>query len=100
MVRACFIGFTCLTQNVTEAVERAGFQNRIADLTRHGQGLLKVPGSLLVAAEPQINLAERVQSLGFADCATNFVEQGQGLFEISNRVLVTAQPQVNNAEPW
>ena len=76
MVRACLISVTCPEGELTKAVERVGFHSRIAEVAEHGQGLLEVPGSLLVAAEPQVDIAEPGQALGLAFCMAYVTEQG------------------------
>ena len=68
VVRTSLIGITCQEQDITEAVERAGLYIPAADLARDGQGLLKVPGSLLAAAEPHVSFAKPDQDLAFAGC--------------------------------
>ena len=92
VMHACLISVTSPEGNLTKAVERVGLQNPIADLARHGQGLLKVPGSWLVAAEPHVNFAEADQKFGLAGGMTHVMEQGQRVLEVSSRVLVAAQP--------
>jgi hypothetical protein len=36
VVRARFTGFACLEENITKAVERVGFQGRVAELAEGG----------------------------------------------------------------
>lgn len=88
VMRAGLTGLTCLQENVPETVERVGLLSRITDLAERGQGLLKVPGSLLMAAELEVNLAQPEEGFGDADFFARFMEQGQGLPEVSFRVLI------------
>ena len=81
VVGACLTGLAGLEENIPEAVERVGLHDPGADLARYGQGLLDGSGSVLVAAEPQVNLAEPDQGVGFVSCVAHFVEHGDGLSE-------------------
>jgi hypothetical protein len=63
MVRAGLIDVTGLEENLTKAVAHVSLHDRVADVSKHGQDLLKVPDSLLVAAEARISLAEIGQDL-------------------------------------
>ena len=76
VVLACLIGITSPEENVSKTVERVGLQKPGADLAEHCQGLLQVPGSLLAAAELQVNAAEQEQDLGFAGPVAHVMEQG------------------------
>jgi hypothetical protein len=98
VARACPAGVTCPEENLTNAVERLGLHNPMAGLSGHGQGLLKIADSVLMAAESQVNLTEPDQGLSFAAGVAYFVEHGHGLPEVSGRLPAPAEPQVDSAE--
>src|ERR1700733_3731486 len=99
VVRVRLSGVTGPEGNLPEPVERFSFQTRIADLAESVQGPVKVPGSLVVAAQLQIDLAEMGVGLGFPGHVPYFTEEDQCLLEVSGSVLTTAQPQVDNTQP-